>query len=191
MSWIHLDRKDPTVDRIIRAAFPEHKGRSVVCTVATSFKCWGTNWDSGNKRDYVVVKLDTMEARTVPEAPWLEPSPMHDHQIELPPGIVVVVDVTGRWSHLEIIARNENITPMLPPPDTLPMCEKIVLMATAAYKSSYAGISNYRYHEAHERTGITLADWNAAKESLINKKLLTKAGAITVDGRNSIGNDRL
>ncbi|KPL05710.1 hypothetical protein AMJ85_11125, partial [candidate division BRC1 bacterium SM23_51] len=48
----------------------------------------------------------------------------------------------------------------------------------------YAGISNYRFHEAHRQTGITLEQWERGKRALIAKKLLNRAGAATNDGRN-------
>lgn len=65
--------------------------------------------------------------------------------------------------------------------------EKIVLSATRSLKSSYNGLSNYRFHEASQTTGITQARWGAALGSLKARKLLNAAGAITDEGKNAIG----
>jgi hypothetical protein len=69
--------------------------------------------------------------------------------------------------------------------------EKIVLYFTRSLKSSYAGISNYRFHEAHRQHNISLEDWNAAKESLIQKGLLAKNSSITVKGKNAINSTKI
>src|SRR3990167_5534296 len=66
--------------------------------------------------------------------------------------------------------------------------QRIVLVATRSYKSSYAGVGNYRYIEAGRETGISLADWERSKAECQQMGLLDKRGAITVDWRNAIGN---
>ena len=60
-----------------------------------------------------------------------------------------------------------------------------VTHATCSLKSSYGGVSNYRFHEARRYTGITAERYEAAKASLIARKLLNKAGAVTVEGQNA------
>ena len=66
--------------------------------------------------------------------------------------------------------------------------EKLVLIATAALKASYGGVSDCRAKALQER-GLSMARIEAARESLKAKKLLNKAGAITPDGRNAIESD--
>ena len=110
---------------------------------------------------------------------------------EFPEGYVVVVHANCRWEHVEIIAPASAITPMLPAPVDLTDDEKTVLIATRSLKSSYNGIPNYRFVEAKRARGITLERWEAAKTSLIDKKFLNKAGAITVEGKNVCPNDYL
>ncbi len=190
--FIYLKRNDPTVDGVIRAGFPGFTGQGVHAVVAGSFRMYGTNWDEGSKREYRVVQLDGLKVAAVPDAPWCQASPMHDSDIELPPGFVVVVRVhfRGRES-IELIANQATISPMLPAPDPgLDADQRTVLVATRSFKSSYGGESNHRFKEASRQTGITSSRWDAAKSSLIAKRLLTKAGAITVDGRNVAGNER-
>jgi len=74
------------------------------------------------------------------------------------------------------------------PKEELTREEKIVLATTRAYKNTYGGESNIRFREAHHETGISAENWEAAKKHLISRKLLTKAGAITNEGRNAISN---
>ena len=69
--------------------------------------------------------------------------------------------------------------------------QRIVLIATRSYKSSYAGVGNYRYIEAARETGISLADWERSKAECQQMGLLDKRGAITVEGRNAVGQTRL
>ena len=69
--------------------------------------------------------------------------------------------------------------------------ERTVLIATKSLKSSYGGVSNFRFHEANRSTGITLDRYNTAKSTLIGKKLLNAAGAVTIEGRNLAGSARL
>lgn len=80
---------------------------------------------------------------------------------------------------------------LIPPKPALAWAESVVLAATRSLKSSYAGIKNYRFYEAHERTGITETEWDSAKAVCIQKGLLNRAGAITDDGRNAIEWTRL
>jgi len=76
-------------------------------------------------------------------------------------------------------------------PEELPRDEKIVLVATRSLKSSYAGVSDYRYHEAHLQTNISRVRWDTAKADLISKGLLRSNGSITPDGKNAIGDMQL
>jgi len=65
--------------------------------------------------------------------------------------------------------------------------EKIVMIATRGLKSSYAGISNYRFHEANKDTGISSDQWDAAKQNLIGKKYINARGALTTLGKTHAG----
>jgi len=69
--------------------------------------------------------------------------------------------------------------------------QRIVLISTRSYKSSYAGVGNYRYIEAARETGISLADWERSKAECQSMGYLDKRGAITVEGRNMVGQTQL
>lgn len=189
MSDIHLRRSDPTVSQLLRATFPEWTGKHIIATVSSTVRFTNTQWDSGYRRCYQLVRLADMQTVQIEEAPFLQQSELHTKEHTIPDGFVVVVHVHGRWEHVEIIAPASCINPMLPAPTELTDDEKTVLIATRCLKSSYAGIPNYRFREAARSRGITLERWEAAKASLIEKKFLNKAGAITVEGRNVCPSD--
>lgn len=180
----YLKRTDKTVDALIKATFPEYRGQRVQAIISDTVRFYGTMWDEGNRRTYALVRLADMTVMSVQQAPFLQDSELHTKYHNIPEGFVVVVNVDSRVPHIEIITHAANITPMLPAPVELTSDEIIVLTATRSLKSTYAGIPNYRFHNAHKVTGITSQRWEAAKALLISKGYLNKAGAITVDGRN-------
>lgn len=182
MNIVHLSRSDRTVDAIIRATFPEYTGRRVWANITEKIQFHGTMWDEGNRRSYRFLSLSTMQTATIPTEPFLQQSPVHDHYHTIPSGLVCVVMCEGRYDHIEIHGPACNVTPLLPAPVELTEHEQIVLTCTRSYKSSYAGIKDYRRHQS----GLTVAQWDTAKTSLIGKKLLAKNGAITVEGRNAV-----
>lgn len=80
--------------------------------------------------------------------------------------------------------------------------ERIVLMATQRFKPSYAGNDRYQMARAEaleDRSWITdhipgeryitRAEWSVAKQSLIDKRLLTMIGGITTAGRDALGDE--
>jgi hypothetical protein len=185
METVHLRRSDPTVDALIRAALPSWSGQRVEAIVTDSVHFWGTNWDEGSRRTYVIVRLADLSTYRIEQAPFMRRSALHENRYELPEGFVVVVRREGRYDGIEIHTAAANVTRLLPAPVTLTEDEEIVLVATRSLKSSYGGVSNYRFSEARRHTGIDLHRWETAKSTLIARKLLNKAGAITVEGRNA------
>lgn len=64
--------------------------------------------------------------------------------------------------------------------------EQIVLVVTKSCKSSYGGIKDFRFHEAHRQYGIERGPWLAAIESCIKKGLLRSNKSLTPAGRNAV-----
>ena len=184
---IALHPSDPSVMAIVKATFPAFVGKRIAAVPAESFTAWGTNWDEGYRRQYAAINNTTMQAISVPKDPnWTMGSESHRTPIFIPDGCAVVVLIDSRCKqHIEIIAHPGIINPMLPPPSDLTFDEQVVLYFTRCLKSSYGGVSNYRFVEGGRRVGLTLGRWEAAKETLKGKGFLNKAGAITVDGRNA------
>ena len=190
MNTVHLRRSDPTVDRIVRAAWPSYTGQRVSAVLTDTVRFYGTQWDEGSRRDYAILRLADMKRVPIEEAPFLafraaREGPQDPRRLR-----------RGRAQHRplrqhrDLHAGRERERPPARPTE-LSEDERIVLIATRSLKSSYGGVPNYRYHEARRARGITLDRWNAAKASLIEKKLLTKAGAITPEGRNAVGFEQL
>jgi len=109
----------------------------------------------------------------------------------LPEGAALVQYHAGPNQYVCVYVNPANLSGLLPARTELSRNEQIVLCATRSLKSSYAGIKDYRFHEAHEETQIARGEWDEAKAQCIARGLLNKAGAITDSGRNAIGNARL
>jgi len=93
----------------------------------------------------------------------------------------------GHDMGLRVLVRPDEFdTLSLPIKEEVNENEHIVLLATSSLKSSYAGISDYRFHEANRKHDISREDWNKAVASLQDKGLLNKAKAITTKGRNIV-----
>lgn len=187
---LYLEKKD--VPEVILNVYPEYRGTKFKVETCESVSLINAYWDGGSRTTYQAVNLDTGgvfpavgELRNpfrVPTAPT----------VDLPPRTAIVAHsiFCGKDMGITIYARPEDIVPKLPAAPELTEDQETVLIFTKGLKPSYNGISNYRFHEATRRTGITLDRWEAAKASLIEEKYLNKRGAITPRGRNAIGDKR-
>lgn len=188
MSKISLEMSDPTVKRLVNTAFPGYNGRMVWAEITDKIHFHSTNWDSGYHREYRIIRLADNQVVQLPDAPFLQPSKLHEESQPIPEGFIVVVHVnSGQRESVEIHARSEVVSPNLPAPIEVTDDERIVLIATRSLKSSYGGIKDFRFSEAQRSRGITRDRWDVAKASCIAKSLLNKAGAITPSGRNAVG----
>lgn len=74
---------------IVRAAFPEYKGRTFRLSVSETLMLHNVHWDGGSRNEYVAVELGT--GRAAPArlpAPWFVPG--EGLRVDLPVGSVVV-----------------------------------------------------------------------------------------------------
>ena len=183
----HIDKPDETIKKIVGATFPEYRGRKFKLSTDVP-KCLNSYWSGGSRDYYAFYELATGKQFSVASNhPFFEKHNPRDLD-GLPAGVVLVKHsiFCGKDMGITIYANSEQITPLLPPKQEVSENEQVVLKFTRSYKSSYAGIKNYRFHEAHRETGISAEDWEQAKKTLIEKKLLNKAGAITPAGRNAL-----
>ena len=192
-STVHLRKSEPMVEALRLASFPGYTGQKFKMEFREQIRFADTQWSGGSRSEYIIIKLDGMQRAAIPEAPFMERSQVHEMVYPIPPGYVVV-------KHSWFCGQDMGLT-FYVHPSTVEMTalaaggdatrnERIVLAATGR-KSSYGGIKDYRYYEAHHSTGITRAEYDAAKESCIQKGWLNRAGAITVEGRNVRGRDDL
>jgi hypothetical protein len=188
-----LYTNDPEVKKIARQVFPDYKGNSIEVIEFNGPKQLPSYWDGGSRDYWAIMNLSTNNYKMVPEngTPFVNNGKIFRIS-KLPPNFAIINYHTGRVHLLRIYVNKDNLSKMIPQTtNELPWAEKVVLAATAGLKSSYGGISNYRYYEANKDVGITKQEWESAKASLIGKRLLNSAGAITGDGRNAIGDTRL
>lgn len=182
----------PEVQEIARAAFPDYNGKKFSVAAFQGPMNLTSNWDGGSRTFYAAVDLNTRKAAQVPQNGTMFDA--QKYQVNtLPPNLAIVAHsiFSGKDGGIVIYVNPESLTKMLPAPDEVTWSEKVVLAATRGLKSSYGGIKDYRFREALQDTGITRVEWDQAKESLIQKGMLNKAGAIQDKGKNAIGQTNL
>lgn len=181
-----MHTNDADVKRIALTAYPDYKGQKFQVVVSSTVNVQ-SYWDGGSRSFFKFVRLDgSTDTLTVPPQSAYDPQITGADAVPLVPGLACVEHVIfcGKDMGIRIHVHADNAPKLLPALADLTDDEKTVLVYTKSLKSSYNGISNFRYHEAHRRTNITLEQWDAAKASLIAKGLLNKAGALTNEGRN-------
>jgi hypothetical protein len=184
----------PEVRDIANMAFPDYTGKKFKVEAFRGPMELRSSWDGGSRDYYVIVNLSNGKVKPIPENGSGFGSNNKIFKItKLPPNFVVVEKsiFVGKDMGITIYINQENISKMLPAPDDTTWEEKVVLVATRSLKSSYGGVKDYRFQAALRDTGITKQEWDTAKENLIQKGMLNKAGAITDKGRNAAGNEQL
>lgn len=159
-----------------------YKGKSFRTYVQDSYTL-SEYWSGGTKSRCALVKRDGLEIH-YPSNATTNPFNAVAHQtFQIPPGTFVIEHKYFRGNDMGItfyVRPGEMDTAILPPQIELTLDEKIVLTFTCRYKSSY------RLDEAARYTKITRARWDEAKHSLIERKLLKRNGAVTVEARNAV-----
>jgi len=188
--------RDEVIGKIVRAAYPDYRGRTIQVAVTGGTLDLASYWEGGSRNYFVFVRFADLKAVPMPEqGPYDRPVAGAD-KYQMRPGIAVVKHTLfqGKDLGITIYVHPENVNPTaLPAPDTsseLSWAEVVVLVATTSYKSSYAGVKDYRFSEATRTVGITRAEWDAAKASLQAKRLLDGRGALTMDGKNAVATAR-
>lgn len=123
-----------------------------------------------------------------PWATYVENAIATGSKVTLPRPECMILEISRPMGlkHCVLYAHPDSVIPALMAPDVLPPIQKAVLLATRMYKSSYAGIQDYRYYEMARQYPIGPDAWSGAKQSLIATKHLNKRGAITTTGINAV-----
>lgn len=169
-----------------------YSGRKFMIRPSDQYHC-ENYWSNGSKKSFWLIKREGLEEMAPPATTTNPMNKVAHTTFDIPPGCFVIEHYIsgGKDFGITFIVRPDELdTKMLPAAAHLNEDERIVLAYTAGLKSSYSGISNYRFYNANRDTGITQERWDAAKQTCIERKLLNKQGAITPDGRNAIGNTR-
>lgn len=182
---IHLE---PTseVKEMAHKAFPSYSGRKFKLDNSGRPVNMTSHWDGGSRDYFVVLQLGSGQAKEIPQnGTMFDRVDVKDTVV--PPGFVIIEHTIfcGKDLGITFHVDPETALAFLPEPTTITNWERAVLRCTAAYKNSYAGISNNRFREAERETGITQAEWDEATETLKTAGLLNKAGAITNAGHNA------
>ena len=189
MSTIYLEGNDETGRLIALAGFPSYSGRKFKVEVHKNDSKFEIDlgMSGGTYSRFAFVKLDTMTGVNVHDMPGLNQYFGNGFNrmatpFQMPEGFAIIEHASfcGKDSGLTIHLLEANATKLLPAPVELTDLERSVLKATWSLKASYMGRSR------QQESGIPLADWTAASETLKAKGLLNKAGAITPAGKNAI-----
>ena len=175
-------RATPELKKLAAKLFDYHGQKFSFC--AAEKQAISSYWDEGTKQEYAIVRDG--QAERIGDCGGLHQRP--GFTVELDADTVIFChDIScGRDMGITIVVHPARMPQFLAAgPGELNRSEKIVLLATSGYKSSYAGDGQLRFHQAARQTGITRAEWDEARADLIEKRLLTKAGALTVEGRNA------
>ena len=187
MTTIYLEPNQ--VPAFLRGAYKGKQFSAQVCTEIEIDNHAGY-WDGGSRTTFEVVRHDGKRLSLCDTSQHPLFKRPGETSYKMVPGFVIVEHsiFCGRDMGLRFHVHPDDVVKMLPnmtQEESLSRDAKIVLYATGAFKSSYGGISNYRYHEARRETGISLERWEAAKAGLIEAGYLNKAGAITTKGKNA------
>lgn len=193
MNDIHLDPK--MVPAAMRGAYNGQKFTAVVCTETTIPSDAGL-WDGGSRDTFYAIEMETGAQVAIPgqnSAPW--DNGRADRTVALRPGFALVRRsmFRGKDMGMTFYLHPDNAAKLLPAPAAeLTAHESLVLSATCSYKASYGGMNRYEmakrdceYNPERKAAFPTIEQWETAKQSLIAKGLLNKAGAVTVAGRNA------
>lgn len=180
----------PEAVKIALTAYPSYTGKKFQIEVSTFPIDVRSYWEGGSRDYYTFLRLDTLAVMPIPQQSAFDKQVVGADNALLVPGMVCVKHsiFCGKDMGITIYVHPEN-APRLLPVNTVEITdyEKIVLIYIRNVKSSYGGISNFRFYTANREKGITLEQWEAAKQSLITKGMLDKRGALTMEGKNAIG----
>lgn len=190
MTTTHIEPK--LVPSHLRAGYAGRHFTAEACATVTIPASAGL-WDGGSRDTYHVVRLSDgsqIAASDQMLSPWDDKR--RGRVITLEPGVAVVRHsmLCGKDMGLRFYLHPSDIVQMIAPPLELTDVERLILVATRSYKASYGGMDRYTMarHDFRyaDRPYPSREEWNTAKLALIGRKLLNRAGAITVIGRNAV-----
>ena len=188
MTRTYLEMSDvpPVLINAAREAFG-YAGRSFKAEAAESLRLDGNYWDGGSRSTYAGVNLMTGAVSSAVKDHGNPFSSPQTPTVDIPVGCAIMEHsiFCGKDTGITFHVNPQNVAALLPPKAEITVEEAIVIEYTCSRKSSYAGIKDFRFHEAFERTGITRAAWETAKAACIAGGYLNKAGAVTPKGRNA------
>jgi GNAT superfamily N-acetyltransferase len=184
---IHLDRPDPLFASLVSAAFPSYRGKMFklrTMTPGADGICrenLAGSWSGGSRDTYAIVRLADRAHVAIPAQSAFDAPIAGVTAAPIPPGCVVV-------KHTIFCGKDLGITVLVAPSDVngfaLPAAVELT-PTEAAVLDITGSLKSFARDDERQRRGIARADYEAAKEALITRGLLNKAGAITPAGRNA------
>ena len=187
MPTITLDysKLPPEVRAAKQATFPGYNGHKYQVRLGSSTVNVADYWSGGSRSFFAVVAWNSAagaftEAMHIPQQSAFDRKLPGAEAVKLLPGIIVVEHQIFCGKDMGLTFHTAGTPQWLPAPVELTHGERMVLTITSSLKS-------FARQEERERKGMTLEEWNSAKQSLQARKLLNKAGAISVttEGRNA------
>ena len=192
MSVIHIDKPTETMKKVI-AATTDYNGKKIKVIINSFPEKLDSYWDSGSRTYYAFFDINSNKQYSLPSNhPYYEPDKPRNLGGALLKGVVLVSRSYFRGADMGVtLYINDEDSEWLMGQKALAEPEldrdkKIVLLYTRSKKSSYGGVSDYRFKEANSEAKITKEQWETAKAWLIKNMYLNSAGAITVKGKNAI-----
>jgi hypothetical protein len=188
---VYLTHNDPVAlpaITLMRAAFPSYAGRRFQTRVATTVNV-ASSWDGGTRDFYAFVNLATGDASgPVPQQSAFDRPIPGVKSVPLVDGLACVKHTIfcGEDLGLTLILSPSNGPRFLPVSATVTETEALVLVATATLKNSYGGETDIRFTRVNRECVTTRESWAVAVSTLKARKLLTRQGAITPEGRNAV-----
>jgi hypothetical protein len=189
MEVIYLEPSQ--VPMYLRGGYAGRTFRAYVVTSVEMPADAGT-WSDGSREMWCLRRLSDGQTVSITDTyspPWS--GQRADRKIAMVPGVVAVMHGMSRGKDvgLTFFVHPDDAAKLLPAPVDLTDHERIVLRATRAYKASYGGADRYTmaWRDAQGKLFPTRKAWTEAKDSLTEKGLLDRRGALTTAGRNAIG----
>jgi len=195
---IHVTEEQ--VRPVVRATFPDYRGKKFQVVAAESVTLHDLNWSGGSRSSYRACTLTGAPLGGADKyqmmAPW--DNPAERQTLPILPGACVVEHCIfcGQDMGLRIYVHPADMAPLLPPKADLSQLEAAIIDATASFKSSYNGRDRYSmarpeswsrstWHGYSHETFPSREVWAAGQAMLIDKGFLDKRGALTIKGRNA------
>lgn len=187
---MYTDLSNDLIKQVVHLAFPDYKDRKVDVRYNVTTTSLVSYWDEGSRTYHAIVRLADMRKMDISQNGSMFDKEKLD-RFTIPDGFVVVDHVIACGKDRGIVIKVPT-APLLPTPtaesENLTELDYRVLIATASYKSSYAGISDLRAYELRRKFSYTKEQVAQSRIKLQGLGYLDSRKAITNNGRNIIEN---
>lgn len=177
-------KADEIVRKIMRAAFPDWKGREVEIKPHDGTINLASYWSGGSRSFFAFVRLSDLKSMGVPAQSMFDRPITGIDRYRMMPGALVVEWSVYRGKRMTpiIYVHPENVSQVaLPAPAVeLDLIHALGLLVTRRY------ISAARYKEFNQWTNASKAQYEAVRVDLQAMGLLKKNNSLTTEGKNVV-----